>query len=259
MRYAAQIEYDGFYFYGWQRQSADKPSIQAALEKAISRVANEPIEIVGAGRTDAKVHAISQMIHFDSQADRSLDNWLRGINANLTPSIRLLWIQPVHSDFHARLSALARTYRYVILNRPVASAIDHKKVTHWSLPLDVTKMHKASQFLLGEHDFSAFRSSQCQSRTPMRYVHAIDVTRHNHWVIIDIRANAFLHHMVRNIVGTLLQLDLNAQSIDALYKILLTQDRSKAGMKAPADGLYLLSITYPSHYGLPAQLNRTFF
>ena len=203
MRYALGIEYDGSGFLGWQRHSGG-PTVQAAVEAALSFVADAAIEVVCAGRTDAGVHAACQVVHFDSDAVRTPRAWLMGGNTRLPGAVRLLWCRPVADDFHARYGARSRSYRYTLLNRAIAPAM-HRHFLSWErLPLDAGRMHRAAQALLGEHDFSAFRTAACQAKHPRREMQAIAVQRSGEAIHFELQANAFLHHMVRNIVGTLL-------------------------------------------------------
>lgn len=254
MRIALGIEYDGTDFHGWQRLS-HTPSVQAAVETALSKVADEAIEVTCAGRTDAGVHARCQVVHFDTNAQRSERGWTLGASSNLPPSIAVLWAQPVAEDFHARFSALARRYRYTILNRPVRAALDARHAAWERVPLDAAAMHAAAQALVGENDFSAFRTIACQARTPMRNVHEIAVTRDGDRVIVEIQANAFLHHMVRNIVGSLLPIGRGEEAPDWIAQLLAGRDRAVAGPTAVAQGLTFLRPYYPAEYGLPEEFS----
>ncbi|MDN5849045.1 MAG: tRNA pseudouridine(38-40) synthase TruA, partial [Nitrococcus sp.] len=203
MRIALGIEYDGTRFSGWQRQS-HRPSVQAALEQALSRVADHAVSVTCAGRTDAGVHATHQVIHFDTQSPRSPQAWIRGVNSNLPDDIRVIWMRAVAQDFHARFAAMARAYRYVILSRPVPPALHRERVAWTWHPLELAPMRAAAQHLLGEHDFSSYRALACQARHPVRTLHCLDITRCGDYFYVDVAANAFLHHMVRNIAGVLL-------------------------------------------------------
>ena len=254
MRIALGIEYDGTDFHGWQRLSHG-PSAQAAVEAALSKVADEAVEVTCAGRTDAGVHASCQVVHFDTHAERSPRGWTLGTSSNLPASVAVLWAQPVADDFHARFSALARRYCYTILNRPVRAALAARHVAWERVPLDAQAMHAAAQALVGENDFSAFRTLACQARTPMRCVHEISVRREDDRVIVEIQANAFLHHMVRNIVGSLLPVGRGEEKPGWIAQLLAGRDRSVAGPTAPAQGLTFLRPYYPAAYGLPAELN----
>ncbi len=255
-RIALGVEYDGSAFSGWQKQqSPELPTVQGALEKALSKVANCPITTLCAGRTDAGVHATSQVVHFDTPIDRGTKAWTQGVNSLLPRTVRVLWAQPVASDFHARFSALARRYHYVILQRDTESALLAGKVTPMRQQLDVAAMHEAAQFLLGEQDFSSFRAAGCQSNTANRNVHHARVAQCGPFVILDIQANAFLQHMVRNIAGSLLDIGHGKQPVEWLQELLQARDRTLASMTAPADGLYLTSVKYPAEAELPPSLN----
>ncbi len=250
MRIAAILEYDGSIFSGWQWQD-DAPSAQAAVEKALSQVADEPIRVTVAGRTDAGVHARAQAIHFDTQAVRSDFSWLRGANSNLPPEVALLWVGAVAPEFHARFSATGREYRYVILNRPVRPTYLARRVTHEYRPLDVTRMQAAARLLVGNHDFSSFRAMQCQAKSPMRELRRLDVTRHGEFVVIEAAANAFLHHMVRNLAGVLMDIGAGEREPSWAREVLEAKDRTVGGITAPPDGLYLTAIDYPEHFNIP--------
>jgi tRNA pseudouridine38-40 synthase len=247
-RIALGIEYNGRNYCGWQWQPG-KPSIQAALQQALAKVADQPVEVVCAGRTDAGVHALEQVVHFESLVARRLDSWLLGGNTHLPEDVRILWAKPVSDAFHARYSALARWYRYVIFNRPVKSALSVNLATWWYQPLDAEVMDKAAQVLVGHHDFSSFRAQGCQSKSPFRQLHFINVTRSGETVQIDICANAFLHHMVRNITGALLEIGSGKRQPDWLVELLELKQRIRAGITAPPDGLYLASVYYPAAFG----------
>src|SRR5699024_3046676 len=251
MRWAACIEYDGTAYHGWQSQS-HVANVQDTLEHALSTVADAPIQVVASGRTDAGVHAEAQVVHFDTQVQRRQRAWLLGTNRYLPQDVAVLWIVPVTDAFHARRSALARTYRYHILDRSAPTALWRHCVHHSHYPLDGASMHAAAQALLGEQDFSAFRAAGCQARTPFRNVHAIEVVRYGDWLQVDIRANAFLHHMVRNIVGSLLQVGCGRRSEGWIATVLAGRDRRRAGMTAPARGLRLRQVHYPPEFDLPA-------
>jgi len=249
-RIAIGVEYDGSRYAGWQRQ-AEAPSVQAAVEQALSRVADHPVEVTCGGRTDAGVHALGQVAHFNSPARRDPRSWVLGANTHLPGDIALLWASAVPSDFHARYSALGRTYCYVILNRPSRPAIDRHRVCWTHQPLDAEAMHDAAQCLLGEHDFSAFRAAECQSRTAVRRLEHISVARRGDRVFLEVSANAFLHHMVRNIAGTLLAVGRGERPGAWVAEALAGRDRRAAGITAPAGGLYFVGIRYPTVFRLP--------
>lgn len=243
MKWALTLEYDGARYCGWQRQS-HAPSVQAQVEKAISQIAAHEVEVFCAGRTDTGVHATGQVIHFDSSVMRDQKAWTMGVNALLPSDIAIRSAKPVPDDFHARFSAKARRYCYVIYNHRLRSAILPHGITHYPLPLNEQKMQQAAQALIGEHDFTSFRSSQCQSHTPNRNVHFIQVTRKGDYIFIDIQANAFLHHMVRNIVGSLCLVGQDLKPVDWLADLLRLKDRTQAGITAKANGLYLTNVLY---------------
>ena len=244
-RLAFGIEYDGTAYSGWQFQS-HAPSIQEALDKALSIVADAPVECVGAGRTDAGVHASGQVAHFDPPVERALRSWLLGVNTNLPDDISVLWFREVPTDFHARYTAVSRRYRYTILNRQVRSALERDRVWWVYHPLNVPAMDEAAQFLLGEHDFSSFRAAACQSRTPVRELTHISVTSDGEHIYIDCSGNAFLHHMVRNIAGSLVRVGLGEETPDWIAEVLVARDRKLSGMTAPATGLVLEEVEYPA-------------
>lgn len=250
MRIALGIEYDGSRYFGWQRQR-EVPTIQAEVERALSKIADQPISVQCAGRTDAGVHACSQIVHFDTEADRQSGAWTLGMNANLPPDIAVRWVKPMADDFHARFSATARRYRYIIFNHNMRPAIHGSGVSHYVGDIDVEKMHAAGQCLLGEHDFTSFRAVQCQSHTPNRRIISLSVQRYGAYVVLDIKANAFLHHMVRNITGTLLKVGLGEGDEAWVAAVLAGRDRNLAGPTAKAGGLYLVSVDYPEQWGVP--------
>jgi len=250
-RWAARIEYIGTAYAGWQRLSHNI-SVQQKLEEALSIVADHPVQVMAAGRTDAGVHGLGQVVHFDTIAARNVLAWTLGANVHLPPDISLRWAQPVSLDFHARHQALSRRYRYVFHNTRARSAMSASMATFWHRALDADAMHIAAQFLLGEQDFSALRDAECQSPTPMRNVQAIAVWRCGEFVVIDISANAFLHHMVRNIAGTLAEVGQGKRPIGWVAEVLASRDRRNAGITAPPNGLYFVGPEYPAHYGLPA-------
>ena len=250
MRYAMALEYDGSPFMGWQKHDTGD-TIQAAVEKAVSFVANAPVEVVCSGRTDARVSARCQLVHFDSDAPRDARAWVLGTNTRLPDSIRALWMQPVPDDFHARYSARARRYRYSLLIRAVKPAINRQFLSWSREDLDATRMHEAAQKILGEQDFSAFRTVQCQAKHPNRNLHRLDVSREGDTIYFDVQANAFLHHMVRNLVGSLLLIGKGEQPVDWMKTLLDGRDRTVAGPTAPAEGLMFLGAMYPPEWGLP--------
>lgn len=250
MKIALGIEYDGSRYFGWQRQQ-NVDSVQQKLEEALSIIANSPVDVFCAGRTDAGVHGTGQVVHFETDAKRPLQSWCFGTNAHLPPDIAVKWAVEVPEDFHARFSATARRYRYIIYNHKLRSAILPFGVSHYYHSLDVEKMHEAGQFLLGENDFSSFRAAQCQSHTPWRNVHHLNVSRQGDYIIVDIQANAFVHHMVRNIVGSLIEVGQGKQSAEWIKWLLEQCDRTLAAPTAKAEGLYLVDVTYPDQFSIP--------
>ena len=251
---ALTIEYDGSAYSGWQRQ-VYSPSVQQELERALSFVADKPVELVCAGRTDSGVHACEQVAHFETDVIRTNRSWLLGANCRLPRDIRILWIDQVTTGFHARFSALARSYRYIIFNTPIPSALFHNKVCWEHRRLDDVIMHTAAQQLVGEHDFSAFRAAGCQAKSPVRHIEYLNVIRKGNLIYLDIKANAFLHHMVRNIAGSLMIVGKQEKSIPWLQDVLRGRDRRQAAMTASAAGLYFVQAYYPQEFKLQ-QLER---
>ncbi|GGY42433.1 tRNA pseudouridine synthase A [Bacterioplanes sanyensis] len=253
-RYAAVVEYNGSYFHGWQRQKHhNEPTVQAALEAAISFVANHPVEVVCAGRTDAGVHACQQVIHFDTSAKRSDYGWLMGINTNLPAGVAVQWLGPVDAEFHARFRASGRHYRYIINNAPVKPALMHDQLTWWRYPLDAELMHEAVQALIGEHDFSAFRARDCQAHSPVKTMYRAQVRRFGQLIVLELHGSAFLYHMVRNIVGVLLPIGQSRAPVNWMAEVLASCDRRKGGVTAPAEGLYFVGVDYPQEFSIPCQ------
>ncbi len=250
MRLAALLEYKGTGFCGWQRQAAGR-SIQQCVEEALAKVADEPIKVTAAGRTDAGVHATAQVIHFDVHAQRTPYSWVRGVNSHLPPEIALLWVGVVDGAFHARYSATGRRYHYVILNRAVRPTCLAGLVTHEYRPLDVARMRRAAAYLVGEHDFSAFRGADCQAKSPVRELRALEIERRGDFVHLRAYADAFLHHMVRNIAGVLMDIGAGVREPHWAKEVLKARDRSQGGVTAPPDGLYLTEIEYPQVFGIP--------
>jgi len=250
MRVAVGIEYDGSDFNGWQFQN-NGVSVQEKAEHALSFVANHPVRVVCAGRTDTGVHALAQVVHFDTTAQRSERSWIFGANANLPKSVAVTWAREVDEAFHARFSAQARRYRYVIFNRPVRPTFLAYRVTWDHRPLDAELMAQAAVCLVGEHNFNAYRASECQAKSPVRTVHQLTVSRKDDLVIIDIQANAFLHHMVRNIAGVLMSIGAGEQPVSWSQQVLESRERALGGVTAPAYGLYLVDVEYPPEFDLP--------
>lgn len=253
-RHALGVEYAGGGFHGWQRVEAGVRNVQETLEDALSSVADHEVRVVCAGRTDAGVHARCQVVHFDSDAVRSPRAWALGTTSRLPPDVGALWCREVPDDFSARFSAVARRYRYRILNRRVRPAFEHQYLS-WELrPLDHARMHAAAQALVGEHDFESFRSAQCQATHARRNLHSVSVTRAGHEVVMEIEANAFLHHMVRNIVGSLLPVGRGERPVKWIAELLEGRDRTRAGVTAPAAGLSFVGPLYPATWNLPAEV-----
>ena len=255
-RIALGVEYDGHGFCGWQAQKTGVPTVQGAVEAALSKVANEPIRIICAGRTDTGVHAAEQVVHFESAVERNSRAWVFGGNANLPDTVCLLWAKSVDNDFHARFSARRRRYQYVIFNRQIRPTYLAYRTTWEYRPLDEKLMQQGANFLIGKHNFNAYRAVGCQAKSPVREVYRLQVTRKNEFVFLDIEANAFLHHMVRNIAGVLM--DIGAGKREPLWArdILLAQDRKCGGVTASPAGLYLTGVSYESEFELP-QNNRS--
>jgi len=250
-RFALGIEYDGSRFLGWQTQPGGG-TVQDALEAALSGIANAPVAVTCAGRTDRGVHARGQVVHFDTDAERPDSAWVRGVNALLPEAVAVLWARRVAADFHARYAAVSRSYRYVLLNRPVRPALAARHAGWYHAPLDVEAMRAAAAPLLGEHDFSAFRSAECQAKSPLRTLHAIGIERTGDRLDFTLRANAWLQHMVRNIVGTLVYVGAGRQPPPWAKKLLDSRDRALAAPTFAAEGLYLEEVEYAPRWNLPA-------
>ncbi len=243
MRILLSVEYDGSDFHGWQKQPKLR-TVQSELEKALSEIAQHPIEVTCAGRTDKGVHALEQIVHFDTFIERRLEAWIFGTNHFLPRDIKIHTAKTVDEHFHARHSALARTYHYWIDNHPTPSVIYRKQRFWFPRALDVHAMHDAAQHLRGEHDFNAYRAAECQAKHPIREIKKIEVTREKNLILIEITANAFLHHMVRNIVGTLLPIGLKEKPIDWTQEVLTSKQRARGGATAPPEGLFLVKVAY---------------
>lgn len=249
---ALQVEYSGTHYHGFQRQP-DVITVQSCLESAISQVAGESVTTFCAGRTDAGVHATAQIINFNTEAKRSLYAWILGCNRYLPADIAIKNVWEMPDDFHARFSAVRRTYRYIILNKPQRSALWTERVVHYPRALNVEKMYEAAQYLLGEQDFVAFRGSECQANSTYRCVYFCNVTRNRDYIYVDIQANAFLLHMVRNIVGTLMLVGIEQQTPEWIKTVLASGNRQYAGITMPAHGLYLCGVKYIKPYILLQQ------
>jgi tRNA pseudouridine38-40 synthase len=251
MRIALGIEYDGSAFRGWQVQRHDDATVQAAVEQALSKVANHPVRVSCAGRTDTGVHAVGQVVHFDTDAMRAAHSWILGSNVNLPATVAVAWAKVVNDDFHARFSAQSRRYRYLILNRPTRSALYAGRATWVRRPLDAERMHEAGQSLVGEHDFSSYRAAGCQAKSPQRTLHSLSVVRHGEIIELCVHANAFLHHMVRNIAGVLIAIGSGDRPAGWAGEVLAHRDRKLGGVTAAPDGLYFERVHYPEKYAIP--------
>lgn len=249
-RFALGIEYDGAAFHGWQSQPHGQ-TVQDALERALSQVAAQPIRVHCAGRTDAGVHALNQVVHFDCAAQRPQQAWIRGGNAHLPPSVCVRWAQPVAADFHARFDAQSRHYCYLLHNHPVRPALMQGRVGWHHHPLDAARMQAAAQALLGEHDFSAFRAAECQAKSPVKIMQQAQVRRHGELIVFEFRANAFLQHMVRNLVGALVAVGNGREAVDSIAGLLAGRNRSRAAPTFSAAGLYLVGVDYAPHWNIP--------
>lgn len=252
MRIALALEYDGSRFLGWQTQPGGG-TVQDALQAALAGIAGGGVQVTCAGRTDRGVHAREQVVHFDTEAARPDSAWVRGVNALLPDSAAVLWAARVADDFHARYAATARTYRYVLLNRQVRPGLAARHAGWYHAPLDIAAMRAAASHLVGEHDFSAFRSAECQARSPVRTLHALEVQARGERIDFVLRANAYLHHMVRNIIGTLIYVGNGRQPPAWAGEVLASRDRARAAPTFAAEGLYLEHVEYAERWGLPAR------
>lgn len=252
MRIALGLEYDGAGFQGWQSQPGGN-TVQDMLEQALTHIAGAPVRVICAGRTDAGVHGLAQIVHFDTEVERQMTAWVRGANAHLPPGVAVQWAVPVADEFHARFAARSRAYRYVLLNRSVRPALLSGKVGWCHRPLDLTAMQAAAVCLVGEHDFSAFRAAGCQAKSPVKSLYHMEIARDGDLLLFDFRANAFLHHMVRNLVGALVYVGMGRMPIDWLEHLLAAKDRSLAAPTFAPDGLYLVDVEYAPDWGLPRQ------
>ncbi len=257
MRIALGIEYNGSQFHGWQTQE-NITTVQQTLEAALSKVADRPIRTVCAGRTDTGVHATNQVIHFDTQTFRDNHAWVLGTNSYLPKTISVHWAKNIDISFHARFSALSRRYQYFIYNHITRPSLLHHLVTWINKPLDERKMHEAAQIFIGEHDFTSFRGTGCQSRTAYRHVFVVEVNRYHDFIKIDIIANSFLHHMVRNIVGVLIEIGQARKPTAWCQEVLKAQDRSLAAKTAKPHGLYLTGVKYGDTFELPCAFRQPF-
>ena len=250
MRYALGVEYDGKNYCGWQRQN-NVMTVQEKVEKSLSKIANEPIVVFCAGRTDTGVNATNQVVHFDTLKQRKDAAWTLGVNTHLPSDIAISWVKQVDEEFHARFSATARNYRYIIYNKPLRSAILSHGISHCHYALDENLMQQGADHLIGFHDFTSFRTVHCQSHSATRTIKHCRVTRHGDYILVDIKANAFLHHMVRNIVGSLMRVGQSQETTHWIKEVLLAKDRCVAGVTAPPEGLYFVDVDYPECFDLP--------
>lgn len=258
-RYALGVEYEGQAFYGFQLQENATPTVQGALESAIGKIANEPVRFACAGRTDTGVSATVQVVHFDTSVERPEHAWILGGNRHLPDGCSIQWAKKMPSSFHARFKAQARRYRYCIVNRPYPHAMNRRGLAWYRHELDADKMNKAAQILVGEHDFSSFRAAHCQAHCPRKNLHFISVERYGDLVTIDVKANAFLYHMVRNIAGSLMQVGRGEYPVEWLAEVFAQQDRTKAGITAPPEGLTFTGVDYDEHFQLPGLYREPVF
>ena len=250
MRVALGVEYDGSHFHGWQKQPGGD-TVQDALESALAHIAGRRIDVVCAGRTDAGVHATGQVVHFDTPVDRPLTAWVRGVNSFLPQAVAVRWARAVSDGFHARFSACGRCYRYVLINRPQRMGVWHGRAGWYHHELNVETMQQAAQLLLGEHDFSAFRAADCQAKSPLKTMRKANVQRSGEMIVFDFEAGAFLHHMVRNLVGTLVYVGQGRQAPGWVAELLVSRNRSLAAPTFSAAGLYLVDVKYEALWDLP--------
>lgn len=259
MRYAIGVDYNGSSYRGWQTQQPGVVTVQETMECAIAKIANHPVTLIAAGRTDAGVHASGMVAHFDSDANRSLRSWLMGVNSTLPRDIAVRWITPVSDEFHARFKAVARRYRYMIFNHPTRSSILAGQVTWVYHPLNLQKMQQAAQFLLGEHDFTSFRALACQAKHPVRDIQFLTITQQGPLIVLDVQANGFLHHMVRNIAGVLISIGQGKAEPIWAKQVLLAKDRALGGVTASPEGLFFVDALYPDQFVLPKESIGPFF
>lgn len=250
-RLALGIEYQGAHFHGWQKQSHDPLTVQAALEAALTRVAQTQIDVVCAGRTDSGVHATYQVVHFDTSVQRPLKAWMLGGNRYLPDAIAIKWVRAVSASFHARFSAIYRRYHYLLYLDVSRPALFAECLTHYRLPLDLDLMQLAANHLLGRHDFTSFRAKDCQARTATRHLQHLNLQQHGPYVRIDVQADAFLKHMVRNLVGTLLAIGNASRPVTWMNEVLAAKNRAFAGVTAPPNGLFLVDVGYPPEHNIP--------
>jgi tRNA pseudouridine38-40 synthase len=252
MRIALCLEYDGSCFSGWQSQPNGN-TVQDVLEKALAQIAGEQVRTLCAGRTDAGVHALAQVVHFDTKVARPVTAWVRGVNAHLPPAVSVRWAIPVAEDFHARFGARARRYNYLLLNRSERPGLWAGKVGWYHRPLDLDLMQTAAKCLLGEHDFSSFRAAECQAKSPVKHLHQCEISQAGDLLVLNLRANAFLHHMVRNLVGALVYVGIGRLTPEDFAKVLVARDRRLAPPTFSPDGLYFAGVEYDASSGLPEE------
>lgn len=250
MKFVLGLEYDGKSFCGWQSQ-ADGCGVQDVLESALAQMAGHAVRVHAAGRTDTGVHALMQVAHFETETERPVNAWVRGINANLPPALRVRWAQQADGEFHARFSAERRSYQYLLQVSPVAPALLHGKVGWYHRPLELALMREAAAHLIGEHDFSAFRAAECQAKSPIKHLYQANIMQRGELMLFEFSANAFLHHMVRNLVGCLVYVGHGKQRPSWMLELLLAKDRALAAPTFAPDGLYLTGVHYDPKWGLP--------
>lgn len=251
-RIALALEYDGTAFIGWQSQPTGR-SVQDALEAAIGQMAGTKVRVHAAGRTDAGVHASRQIVHFDTDVPRPITAWVRGVNSFLPKTMAVTWASPVPDAFHARFSATARHYRYLLLNHPIRPALLHGRVGWLHSDLELVRMQEAAGHLIGEHDFSSFRAAECQAKSPVKHLSRLDISRQGDLIALDFSANGFLHHMVRNIMGSLLHVAKGKRDPDWIAELLAAKSRTLAAPTFMPDGLYLSGVSYPKEFGLDTE------
>lgn len=256
MRIALGVSYDGAHFFGWQSQPGGA-TVQDVLESAIAAIAQHPVRVHAAGRTDTGVHALAQVVHFDTEVERPISAWVRGVNAHLPSTVRVIWAHQVDEAFHARFSAFSRSYQYLLYNAPVASALMADKAGWFHLPLDFSAMSEGARYLIGEHDFSAFRASECQANSPIRHMQKAQVSQVDHYFIFDFTANAFLQHQVRNMIGALIYVGKGAHPPEYIKTLLQLKDRTVSPPTFSPTGLYLTGVGYDAKWGLPQTGNQT--
>lgn len=248
---ALVVEYKGTDYKGWQAQKYDVPTVQKYLEAALSKIAAHTVKVVCAGRTDASVHASAQVVHFETDVDRNEKAWTLGVNSNLPKDIAVVAASYMHPSFHARFSAVSRRYRYVIYSNPLRPAIMSKEVTWTHKKLDINKMQQAAKVFHGKHDFSSFRAVSCQANSPIRTILNFEVYKSGQYIVLDVRANAFLHHMIRNFAGVLMAIGAGEEDVSWASQVLAAKDRTKGGITGPPEGLYFVDAEYPVEFNVP--------